>query len=876
MDPSRRPGPRQYPHSPRHRPSFHPRDHRLARDEQSYRPGPKAPSSQLPVPLLTNAYRLGLSKPGIKVHEYELRIATSVGCKNLSPDVLCRNFVSRSIRELLMNNIVPKLVNNRESLQSVVIEFNLKAIYSIEPFKTLSSSSGSKSQLAKSDRKYIFENIAVMTDLLTKLNVDIELTYSRSIPLDTSECDINLMMSILNHQLLLNLLRFGSVYYLSHDQEQATPRGDGVRLDLISKHVMGISLSGIRRCSLDKSFVVVSCTHSYITLSNRLIDLLATFLFDRPCIDPEYEKLVQVESIDADNIGIFSSILNGFKCQTIGMSKRINLRFCLTEEPARSINWSTDPMDSLTVHQFYRHNNINLKYPNLPCLKSRDPAYPYIPLEMCQLIPDQKVPIFRLSSNARNHLIQLNKPKPDVFKQSSAKARDRIACDNNRQFRSFGLDLGSMPLRTEGSLLQKPILKYRNSLIEPRKDFWESEAFSEVVHLIDNWCVVDTVGLRLQDKNTFFSSFSEYCTRVGFNLGRPHYTEKLKQSILDSPSCLDSIVDECKKLTQGRLRFLMFIIDSSSTALNRLIHLTFDERPRITAACLRADSVLNRRQHRSIFRTLIHKLNARLGGTNFTFHEHSLAKMSLTCQDLMIIGLDVTHPDNELSGVSIVGCAYTYSSDLFRHRSLVWPQTARVEIIGKMDQLIDRLLKEYYKENKNQLPRQIIIYRDGVSHEEFDKVRDNEVLKVLKVLETISLEKKCQRPELSFIIAQKRHTMRFFQTHQDNVVSNPPGGTLIDQDVVMPNGREFYLFANTSPQATARPIHYHVLTNGLGIDNLQKLTYYLCFNFGKCSGTLSMPSSLRYAHNAAYDARNRVIASREFSENKFYISRFFC
>lgn len=769
-----------------------------------------------------------------------------------------------------MQEIVPQLVNNRHSLHSVVIEFNLKAIYSIEPFRIIADASKSQSV---SDQKYIFENISVMTDLLNRLNIDIHLSYTRSFNMTSPECETELMLSIMNHQLLMNLIRFGSVYYLSEDQDSTST---GERLDLMSKHAMGIALSGIRKCSLDKSFVVVSSTHSYITQSHLVIDLLASFLFDRPCHDPPNEISREIASIDAGNLAIFGFILNGFKCVTAGIDKRINLRFSLTEHSALSQSMSSNPQETLTVHEYYSQNNIHLKYPNLPCLKSRDTTYPYIPLEKCQLLPNQKVPIFRLSPHARNHLMQLNKPRPDIFKRSSTRAKEQIEVDNRLQFLSFGLELGSRPLTTNGVLLQKPILKYHHSSIEPKRDYWESDAFSKAIQLIDNWCVVDTVGLSLADKDKFFSGFSQFCDRFGLSLGRPHYTEKSKQSIVDSPDSLDSIVAECNRLTQGRLRFLMFIIDSSSTTVNRLIHLAFDDKPQTTAACLRAESILNLRQHRSIFRTLVHKINARLGGTNFTFHERSLAKMSIKCQDLLVIGLDVTHPDNELNGVSIVGCAYTYSSDLFRHRSLVWPQAARVEIIGKMDQLITRILKEYYVENEHQLPRQIIIYRDGVSHEEFDKVRDTEVSKTLEVLQTVSVERKCPRPELSYIIAQKRHTMRFFQMHQEDIASNPPGGTLIAQDVVMPNGREFYLYSNTSPQATARPIHYHVLTNGLGIDNLQKLTYYLCFNFGKCSGTLSMPSSLRYAHNAAYDARNRVIASREFSENKFYISRFFC
>lgn len=839
--------------------------------------------------LVTNAYSLISQKTNIKVYEYDLTISPSAECKDLPVKVLARAFVSRSIRQLIMQTIMPQLTPKSCPLGSVLVEPNLNAIYSIRQLKLQEGSSNC--------REFKFANLTVVTDLITNLSIDIVIRFHKSSSINPVGHSAQLLSSIIHHQLLIDMLKYGPVYYLMNDQSRPSGQGRRAneRLDLISQHFLGISLSNARRCSEDQSIVVISCSNSYITKSYRLIDLLASFIAGKTVDNvrsahptargsssssssaqrnSDQSYLGELTRIDGSEewFASFCSILTGFKCQVSDQrGANLNLRFTLTDKSAA--NTMID--EGISVKQYYSNQGIQLSYPNLPCLISRQQQNPYHPLEMCSLLAGQKVPIFRLSAQARNHLTTVNKPNPTVSKESSSRARDEVVNLGLNQFNAFGVELSSNPVEATGHALAKPILQFRTSRLDPERDFWESGVFNQSVDLVDNWCVVDTVGLDPRLLDDFFTQFSYNSRRFGFNIERPRNLRLSKSEITERSGSLESLIHECSKLVSAKLRFIMFIIDSSSTNLNRMIHLTFDEHPTITATCLRAESVQNQRLYKSIHRTLVHKLNARLGGTNVIYNEQTWRRLNLDNKGLMIIGLDVTHPDNELNGVSIVGCAYTYSSDLFRHRSLVWPQTARVEIIGKMDSLMRKLLAEYRNENKGQLPTNIIVYRDGVSHEEFSRVRSIEISKATAVIDEVS-NNHTKKPILSYVIAQKRHMMRFFRVISPNQVYNPPGGTLIHQGIVAPNGDEFYLYSNTSPQATARPLHYHVLLDGLGIENLQKLTYYLCFNFAKCSSSLSMPSSLRYAHNAAYDARNRVIASREFNENKFYTTKFFC
>jgi len=832
---------------------------------------PIPPHSNLFI-LMSNAYAIAMSNvTGRKVYEYNLVIEPSSGCLGLPVKVLSKTFVSRSIRNVIISTIIPQLSNSPAAKGTVLIEPNMQTIFTQHELSWRDPNAHSVNQ-----GEFNFNNIIIPTDLIANLSVDITVKFAQAYDLDTMNHSSTLTASILHHQLLSDMLRYESVYFESEN----SPNKYVDSFDLISRHMMGISVSGSRRGE-NQTLVVINCSHSYITQEHKLIDLLGSFMEGRPLnlCSPEKKRAIgaKILSLGSNDpiIEEFSSILSGYKCRYSDFDhKDVNIRFHVTQESAIELNMD----NSATVYSYFSSKGINLKYANLPCLESHSGRHrSYYPFELCSLIPGQKVPIFRLSPSARQHMTDLNKPRPTTSWFNSLRAREEIQSRNQHQFQSYGYRLSSGPVQVVASTLIKPILQFRNKVAFPTQDHWESGYFCESTNLVDNWCLVDTVGVDSSTLVSFFESFGKYSKKFGFEVGPPVSMLVPKQAIMESSPSIDEVVERCEQSTKEQLRLIMFIIDSNSTKINRLVHLSFDANPRVTATCIRACNILKERQRWSIYRSLVHKLNSRLGGTNLTYERSTWERLSLECSDLMIVGLDVTHPDNELNGVSIVGCAYTYSKDLFRHKSLVWPQRARKEIIGRMGELMERLLYDYRLENQDRLPHQIIIYRDGVSHEEFEQVRAVEILKASQVIERLSSSLNYSpKPNLSYIIAQKRHTMRFFRVLSNESVENPPSGTLIDQGVVPQESREFYLYSNTSPCATARPLHYHVLLNNLGMENLQKITYYLCFNFGKSSSCLSMPSSLRYAHNAAYNARNRVIASQEFDENKFYSTKFFC
>lgn len=68
-------------------------------------------------------------------------------------------------------------------------------------------------------------------------------------------------------------------------------------------------------------------------------------------------------------------------------------------------------------------------------------------------------------------------------------------------------------------------------------------------------------------------------------------------------------------------------------------------------------------------------------------------------------------------------------------------------------------------------------------------------------------------PKITFVIVGKRHHIRFFPMNRNegDPSGNVPSGTVVDQEVVHPMYRDFYLQSQKGLQGTSRSAHYTVL-----------------------------------------------------------------
>ena len=152
-----------------------------------------------------------------------------------------------------------------------------------------------------------------------------------------------------------------------------------------------------------------------------------------------------------------------------------------------------------------------------------------------------------------------------------------------------------------------------------------------------------------------------------------------------------------------------------------------------------------------------------------------------------------------------------------------------------MKNVTKNLLMKFHDENKGRKPEKIVMYRDGVSEGQF--------LAVLAA-ELVAMREACQeleegyKPEITYIVVQKRHNTRFFPVDNNKYKNgNALAGTVVDQGINHPTEGDFYLLSHEGIQGTSRPCHYHVLwdDSNYTATELEVLAYYLCHQYSRCT-----------------------------------------
>jgi hypothetical protein len=94
-----------------------------------------------------------------------------------------------------------------------------------------------------------------------------------------------------------------------------------------------------------------------------------------------------------------------------------------------------------------------------------------------------------------------------------------------------------------------------------------------------------------------------------------------------------------------------------------------------------------------------------------------------------------------------------------RYAATVRIQPPRKEIITKLSEMVEELMKIFYHENSATPPQRILFYRDGVSEGQFSEVA---VTELQAIREACSRLQDGYKPTVTFIVVQKRHHTRFF------------------------------------------------------------------------------------------------------------------
>ena len=263
----------------------------------------------------------------------------------------------------------------------------------------------------------------------------------------------------------------------------------------------------------------------------------------------------------------------------------------------------------------------------------------------------------------------------------------------------------------------------------------------------------------------------------------------------------DPVLEQVLKGAAEKLRLIYIILPVKHTALYNRIKQICDIKIGLVNICSVGNKLVDSDGRLQYFGNVALKFNLKGGGDNQRVEPSRLHFVSQG--DTMIVGIDVTHPSPSSSSQAPSVAAMVASID---PNLAQWLATSHVQMI-RCQEMVDRLkdmLKRHLglwkSEGRHRMfPRNILVYRDGVSEGQYQMVKDYELPLLRQACEEEYDPLGQQRPQITVVIVTKRHHTRFGPTTEGKADGNGNclAGTVADRGITEAHHWDFWLRKST-------------------------------------------------------------------------------
>ncbi|KAI0255719.1 Piwi domain-containing protein [Lactifluus subvellereus] len=489
-----------------------------------------------------------------------------------------------------------------------------------------------------------------------------------------------------------------------------------------------------------------------------------------------------------------------------------------------------------------------LRFPDVICVELFNGAL--IPLELCQVIPGQKVRK-RIPPNRKVSI--LNFPSgPRSRLESIRNSTGVLGHDLSEYVSEFGMRVANEPLKIQARVLNAPKLSYHKSsrqpISKPRDGAWDltdKRMFSPST--VANWMVIIYEGqgrFNVGAANQMVTDLVERCEAVGMSINPRPALIRWESGQGDICEQLRVASGECQRRSGSLPTLIVVILPEDANDIYSAVKYFGDVLTGVVTQCMKSSRCFHGNSYYySYYSNISLKLNVKLGGVNAVPELGDFSFLTDPANPTMVMGAAITHPaPGSVGRPSFTSLVGSIDTTTVRYVSTMEVQTPRMEVIEVMDSMCVYVLNQY-KDATGEYPRRILFYRSGVSEGRFATVLEIELSLI-----RIACAKLGIKPAITMITVGKRHHVRFFPRSRNDgdLGGNCPAGTVVDSDVVNPIEFDFYLLSHGSVTGTSRPAHYNVLIdeNNFTADGLQSLTYALCYVIARTTRSVSVPTQV--------------------------------
>ncbi|KAL8740517.1 MAG: hypothetical protein Q9184_008478, partial [Pyrenodesmia sp. 2 TL-2023] len=246
---------------------------------------------------------------------------------------------------------------------------------------------------------------------------------------------------------------------------------------------------------------------------------------------------------------------------------------------------------------------------------------------------------------------------------------------------------------------------------------------------------------------------------------------------------------ELQRAKDDGVKFLFVILERKSKPFYERLKFFADKVVGIQHTTLTSEKLVAQSRMKRIdqyFANVMQKVNMKIGGIN-----HVLAPVGdpldfLFQEATMLVGVDVSHPTYTTmrKAPSVVGFVASHNRTFTRWSGTTRLQEGGVEMVASIGELMSERLRVFGQTN-GFYPKNILIYRDGVSEGQFKTVLREEV----SAIEAVCAEKygrmNTAMPKIVVIICGKRHHTRVYPMRKEDADEkhnyNPKSGTVVDR-----------------------------------------------------------------------------------------------
>ena len=204
----------------------------------------------------------------------------------------------------------------------------------------------------------------------------------------------------------------------------------------------------------------------------------------------------------------------------------------------------------------------------------------------------------------------------------------------------------------------------------------------------------------------------------------------------------------------------------------------------------------------------------------------------------------MNHPEVGQAGASVAAVVASMDGKLGQFAAYVTTCSSREEPVQNLQEATTALLDAFSRRNNGATPRRIIVYRDGVSDNQFETVLEREVTAYKEALMLRGFGP--DDVQIAVVMCQKRHQTRLVYQADPSMDGtgdyvNPCVGLCVDgrsyagKSVVeseygcinTPGLNEFYLNSHAAVLGTSKPCKYVLIYDEIGL-KVKMPKYFFC------------------------------------------------